>query len=152
MTSRSRMNAEVGKRASAYVFGGYHCAESVALAVLEALGEDASQAVRHATPFGGGMGRSFDDVCGALSGGLIAIGQVHGRREPGAAGQEPGASWKEPAGMASELRGRFIKAYGTTNCGELRENFGKDVDAHCLGLVERIAEASLAVLRAAEAK
>lgn len=106
-------------KASEYFGNGYHCAEAVASAVLEALGEDAREAAAHATAFGGGFGRSFGEACGAVSGGLIAIGHLCGRREPG-------GEWDLPAELGAELRSRFLMDFGTTHCETLRERFGEE--------------------------
>ncbi|MCP4695000.1 MAG: C_GCAxxG_C_C family protein [Desulfobacterales bacterium] len=127
-------------RASQHFVSGYHCAEAVASAVLEALGEDAREAAAHATAFGGGFGRSFGEACGAISGGLIAIGHLHGRREPG-------GEWDIPAELGAELRSRFVKDFGTTHCGALRDRFGEESQMEeCGKLVERVVGALLAPL------
>lgn len=116
--------------AAAELFGnGFHCAEAVTWAVLEALKEDPAQAAAHATAFGGGFGRSFEEACGALSGGLIAIGHLHGRSAP----QGP---WDLPAKLGAELRNRFIEEFGTTHCATLRQCFGQERQMQeCLKLV-----------------
>jgi C_GCAxxG_C_C family probable redox protein len=105
---------------AADLFGnGFHCAEAVAWAVLEALKENPAQAAAHATVFGGGFGRSFEEACGALSGGLIAIGHLHGR-------SVPEGEWDVPAKLGAELRNCFIEDFGTTHCATLRERFGRE--------------------------
>ncbi|MGD8835345.1 MAG: C-GCAxxG-C-C family protein [Desulfobacteraceae bacterium] len=105
---------------AALLFGnGFHCAEAVAWAVLEALKENPAHAAAHATAFGGGFGRSFEEACGALSGGLIAIGHLHGR-------SAPDDEWDVPAKLGAELRNRFVEDFGTTHCATLRERFGRE--------------------------
>lgn len=105
---------------AAELFGsGFHCAEAVAWAVLESLKEDPAQAAAHATAFGGGFGRSFEEACGALSGGLIAIGHLYGRCAPE-------GEWDVPARLGEELRHRFVEDFGTTHCATLRERFGPE--------------------------
>ena len=83
--------------------------------VLKALGKDPYEVVTQATAFGGGYGRIFCEACGALSYGLIAIGHLHGRREPG-------QNWDLPAKLAANLRHDFVIDFGTTCCATL--NFG----------------------------
>lgn len=129
----------IGKKAGEYFQNGYHCAEAVASAVLEARDLDPAQAVAHATAFGGGMGRTFCEACGAISGGLIAIGHLHGRTKPG-------ESWDTPAAMGQALRDAFVEAYGETNCGVLRDRFGEEQQAKCTRLVEIMAEATMDAL------
>ena len=59
-----------------------NCAESVLCSLLKYWGEDGDFAPRIATAFGGGIcGRQ--GLCGALTGGLMAIGMKLGRQKPG---------------------------------------------------------------------
>ena len=127
--------------ASVALFGnGFHCAEAVAWTVLEAMGKDPEQAAAHATAFGGGFGRSFEEACGALSGGLIVIGHLHGRRKPE-------GEWDLAAKLGAELRERFINDFGTTNCAALREQFGQEQQmAQCRKLVGRLVTSLLELL------
>ena len=98
--------------------GGLHCAEAVLQAVLEGQGLDtAACSPRAATAFGGGVGRSKKGLCGALSGGLIALGQLRGRGGP----QE---SWDEVAALAEALRQRFATEFGCTRCFAVLEKLG----------------------------
>jgi C_GCAxxG_C_C family probable redox protein len=119
-TMKSNHQIVAAADSAAEHFGnGFHCAEAVAWAVLEALQENSAQAAAHATAFGGGFGRSFEEACGALSGGLIAIGHLHGR-------SAPQGEWDVPAKLGAELRNRFVEDFGTTNCAALRERFGQE--------------------------
>ena len=52
---------------------GWNCAQSVAAAAAVRRGEDPGPALRAAGGFGGGMGR-MQSACGALTGGIIALG------------------------------------------------------------------------------
>lgn len=115
-----------------YFQNGYHCAEAVAAAVLEDMGDDPAMAVAHATAFGGGMGRSFCETCGALSGALIVVGQYNAR-------EIRGASWDEAAALGARIRELFVDQYGTTHCGTLRERFGEDQSELCARLTGTIA-------------
>lgn len=119
---------------------GLHCAETVACCVLHAAGQDATMAIRHATPFGGGFGVSYCEACGALSGGLIAIGHLHGRRENG-------SDWETPKQMAKALRDRFIEDHGTTHCQTLRDRFGEQQDAECRKIVSGVTRSLLEMIR-----
>ncbi len=141
MTNFSEKEIQAASAKAGEYFGsGYHCAEAVAAAVLEALGEDAREAAAHATAFGGGFGRSFGEACGALSGGFIAIGHLHGRREPG-------GEWDLPAELGAEIRSRFLMDFGTTHCGALRERFGEESQIEeCGKLVKNVTGSLLALL------
>jgi len=123
------------------LFGnGFHCAEAVATAVLEALGEAPGEAAAHATAFGGGFGKTHDEACGALSGALIVIGHLHGRRAPG-------GEWDLPARLAAEARQRFIARFGTAHCATLRNRFGDERQmAECRNLVASVTETLLELL------
>jgi C_GCAxxG_C_C family probable redox protein len=118
-----------GEKASYHFEKGFHCAEALVAVILEAYDKDPSQALSHATAFGGGMGRTFEETCGALSGGLIAIGHLHGR-------QNPSENWDIPAILGAQLRKQFINIYQTTHCKTLRGRFGEETQAEeCSKLV-----------------
>jgi C_GCAxxG_C_C family probable redox protein len=124
---------DVMEKAGIYFNNGFHCAEAVASAVLEALGMPSAEATAHATAFGGGFGRTFAEACGALSGALIAIGHLHGRRAPG-------SEWQVPAQLGAAARQRFLEVYGTTHCATLRARFGEENQmSECSRLVEKTA-------------
>jgi C_GCAxxG_C_C family probable redox protein len=110
---------QAADRAAASFGEGYHCAEAVVSAFFESMGEDPTEAVAHATPFGGGIGKSLDEVCGVLSGCLIAIGHVCGRRKRG-------DSWDAAAEFGGAIRRQFIDSHGSSNCGVLRGQFGPE--------------------------
>ena len=87
----------------------YNCAESVLRGICHAQGIDLSdQGKRMATPFGGGVGRS-EDICGALLGGVLAIGIVKGRTNP-----------QQDKLVAYDTAGRlyrdFHEQFGSTSC------------------------------------
>jgi len=132
----------VGELAAGYFGSGFHCAEAVAKAVLESLGHNANAAVAHATAFGGGFGGTYCEACGALSGGLVAIGHLHGRCEPD-------VDWDLPAELAAKLRQAFLDRFGSTHCATLRERFGENQPDEGRRIVAGAAE-SLATLLAEE--
>jgi len=109
---------EVEARTEELFRGGLHCAESVLQALLESQGVgEAEFSPRVATAFGGGVGRSKKGLCGALSGGLMALGYLRGRSTP----QE---SWDEVAATADALRQNFASEYGCTRCFVVLEKLG----------------------------
>jgi len=111
-------NSQASKIAFEYHESGFHCAESVSKAIMEVYGNNISHDIpKVATAFGGGVGRTKQDICGWLTGGFIAIGFLYGR-------SEPGADWTDASDLAAELRKRFVQKHGTTNCGILLEAFG----------------------------
>lgn len=93
---------------------GLNCAESVLRGVCHAQEMDLTdQAMRMATPFGGGIGRS-EDICGALMGGVMAIGVCLGRTTPA----EDKLKCYDAAGKLYKL---FLAQLGSTTCRELNE-------------------------------
>ncbi len=129
-----------GDKAGEYFINGFHCAEAVAAAVLESIGEDSEEASAHATAFGGGCGRTFNELCGALSGGLIAIGHLCGRRTPG-------GNWDLPARLSAKIRQLFLEDFETTHCASLRNRFGDGQQAdECQKIVSRVTIALLELL------
>ncbi len=92
---------------------GYNCAQAVLSAFSDELGLDADTALRLATGFGAGMAR-LQGVCGAVSGGIIAIGIRHGR----GAGEDRTPT-EETYRRARELMAQFESRHGTLVCSEL---------------------------------
>jgi len=88
------------------------------------------------------VGKTHHEVCGALSGGVIALGYLFGR-------SEPGADWTEASELAAERRLQFVKVFGTTNCGALLAAFGpqdnmmrcKQLSGEVAGMLSRLIEA-----------
>ncbi len=100
--------------ATACFDAGNNCAESVLRAFAADLGVEVEAAVVPlATGFGGGMGRA-GDVCGALSGAVMALGLAFGRLE----GDDREAKERCYAKVSS-LRERFQAACGAVDCREL---------------------------------
>lgn len=128
------------EKAAKYFGNGFHCAEAVATAVLDAIGEEPSEAAAHATAFGGGFGRTFQEACGALSGALIAIGHLYGRRELG-------GEWDLPADLGAKIRQHFLDDFGVTNCATLRTRFGEERQMiECRNLTKKVTATLLTLL------
>ncbi|MBN1466003.1 C-GCAxxG-C-C family protein [candidate division KSB1 bacterium] len=125
---------QLEKNAKAFFDSGYNCAESILTAILEAFAEEIPRDVpRSASAFGGGIGGSHDGPCGALSGGVIAIGYLLGRAQPG----ENLAAAKA---IAAKFQQRHNDFYGTTNCRELLDKFGsQEDDRKCQEMVGKMA-------------
>jgi C_GCAxxG_C_C family probable redox protein len=76
--SRKNMPSE---KAVKYFLEGYNCAQSVLLTMFEHWNGKNELIPKIATGFGGGIGRC-GSVCGALAGGVMAIGIRYGTNEP----------------------------------------------------------------------
>ncbi len=57
---------------------GYNCAQSVLFSLREYTGLTEDQSLKIATGFGSGMGRT-QNICGAVSGGILALNMICGR-------------------------------------------------------------------------
>lgn len=68
--------------AERYFLEGYNCAQSVFLAFCAETGLGAETAALLAGGFGGGMGR-LREMCGAVSGAVMALGCMRGYAQPG---------------------------------------------------------------------
>ena len=68
---------DYGARAKENFQSGYSCAQAVFLACTEDMGLDTETRARLASSFGGGMG-GMRQVCGAVSGMLMALGLKYG--------------------------------------------------------------------------
>jgi len=77
---KSRIN-DVAERAVAYFSSGYNCSQSVLLAMTEHWNIKSDIIPKIATSFGSGISRS-DSLCGALTGGIMAIGVKYGTNKP----------------------------------------------------------------------
>jgi len=88
----------------------FNCAQSVLVAFAPQLGLDENQALRMASPFGGGVARR-GQVCGAVTGALMALGLAQGADTP--AGKE------DAYRLGQELLQRFESRHGTILCREL---------------------------------
>lgn len=69
-----------GEKAVSIFTQGYNCAQSVFFSFCDDLGIEGDTALKIACGFGGGMGRK-QEVCGAVTGGIMVIGAVFGRGE-----------------------------------------------------------------------
>lgn len=120
----------------------FNCAESVLRGVCHAQGIELSDiAKKMATPFGGGIGRA-EDVCGALAGGVLAIGANIGRTMPE---QDRLRSYN----AAGELHKKFLERFGSTSCKVLNNSDFKSPEhrVRCGGFVEECARFAIDILR-----
>lgn len=94
---------------------GYNCAQSVFYSFCDDLKLDKNIALKIACGFGAGMGRK-EEVCGALTGGIMVIGMIYGREE----NQDP-AKTDQTYQKTRELMDRFIEKHNTYICRRLIE-------------------------------
>ncbi len=126
---------------------GYNCAQSILYAYGPELGLDEETALKIATGFGGGMG-GRGEVCGAVTGGILALGLKHGRGK-----KQEKAVAQQAYARTGELMAAFERAHGSCMCRtllggiDLRAPEGmqrfKEQDLHrkvCVGCVRTVGE------------
>ena len=94
-----------------YFNNGYCWSESVLLSVSESKGIKSDLIPKIATGFCGGMSHT-DGMCGAISGGILAIDMIHGRGNP----TDPREDSEE---KVQELIFTFKDSFKSTHCYEL---------------------------------
>jgi len=110
--SEAKLKA-ISERAAKYFESDFNCAESVLMSLAESISVRSELIPKIATPFGGGIGRR-GSVCGALTGGVIAIGLKFGRSEA-----KDTERREESYEKALELFKRFEKEFGSALCYDL---------------------------------
>ncbi|MBC7231898.1 MAG: C_GCAxxG_C_C family protein [Chloroflexi bacterium] len=104
------------------------------------LGEIPPPMFRMASIFAGGLAGTHQELCGALSGGVMVIGALYGRTRPG----EDEAVARA---LAARFRERFLAAFGTTQCAPIRERFERTGQrGFCAPVAERAVEILCEVL------
>lgn len=92
---------------------GFNCAQSVLYSYADELGLPDDLALKIATGFGGGMGRT-QEVCGAVTGALMVIGLIYGR-ESGEGKEKQEITYSK----VQLFQYSFIDQFGTVNCKSL---------------------------------
>ena len=92
---------------------GYNCAQAVFCAFCDETGLSLENAARLSSSFGGGMGR-LREVCGTVSGALMALGVLRGYSDPA----DPQAK-AEHYRLVQQYAQRFREINGTIICREL---------------------------------
>ena len=95
---------------------GYNCAQAVAVAFCDLTGMDKKEAAKLAAPFGGGMGR-MREVCGAVSGMFMVLGQLYGYDN-----SDDDAHKKELYKQVQQLAEKFREENGSIICREILKN------------------------------
>jgi C_GCAxxG_C_C family probable redox protein len=101
------------ERAAVRFRSGFNCAEAVYLAGAEILGKDATPSVM--TGFGGGISRQ-NLLCGALTGGIVAIGLACGRTE-GTDRETKDRAYRMVGEFVSKFKDLFDSEYCEKLCG-----------------------------------
>ncbi|MCX5804918.1 MAG: C-GCAxxG-C-C family protein [Proteobacteria bacterium] len=99
--------------AAAKFLEGYNCAQSVLYSFCDELGIDENIALKTACGFGAGMGRK-EEVCGAVTGGIMVIGLKYGRGK-----NDDRTATELTYAKTRELMERFSEKHGTFICRKL---------------------------------
>ena len=95
--------------AKAFFEKGFNCAQATFLPFAKRMGLDESTALMIATPFGGGMGHA-GEICGAVSGALMAIGLAKGTAVVDR--EKKSACYV----LAKTFQEKFSEIYGSVTC------------------------------------
>jgi C_GCAxxG_C_C family probable redox protein len=101
------------EQAASKFLEGYNCAQSVFYSFCEDLGFEKRNALKIACGFGAGMGRK-EEVCGAVTGGIIVISAKYGRVE-----KDDRTAQENTYKKTRELMDQFAEKFGTYICREL---------------------------------
>lgn len=100
-------------KAEALFKSGYNCSQSVLGAFCEDIGLDFNTAVKLSSGFGGGIGRTRN-ICGAVTGMLMAANMLYGYNDPKATEEK-----KDTYQIVQHLLNQFEQKNGSAICKEL---------------------------------
>lgn len=102
------------------------------------------QTLRVSTPFAGGIGGTNQGLCGALAGGLMVIGALHGRIDPE-------TNDDQCMDLAALFREKFLEHFGCSRCADLKDNWvEKGSNGTCADLAAQAAGLLVDVLEGKE--
>ena len=96
------------------------CAQCVLAGVLEALDTGNDDVFRAATGFADGVGLTGDGHCGALSGGVMAISYIFGRKREEFSRR---GKMMKAVLLSRQLQELFTQKYSTCRCHDLQVKF-----------------------------
>ena len=108
------MKSAVSQRAQELFAQHYNCAQSVYAAAAQGDGLTEAQRLALAAPFGGGIATQ-GEVCGALTGALLALGEA----SEAALAADPIAARRIVYERSARLTGEFRQLHGSILCREL---------------------------------
>lgn len=135
--SAEELIEETRKTAEGYFRRGeFFCSEAVVTTINNALGQPFDPAiVKMASGFPVGIGKS-GCLCGAVSGGVMALGLAYGREEPN---EDMPQSFPNNAALHDYI----IEKYGSTCCRALTAEFddfaSKERAEHCIQITGEVA-------------
>jgi C_GCAxxG_C_C family probable redox protein len=117
---------EIEKKTFMFFHSGFNCAESILKAFVEMYNKKPDPCLtKIASGFGGGFGGSHCEACGALTGGIIAISWIFGRKDPCDDKQKV-------LSLSAEFRNQFLNRFNSTNCQNILDMMKKqDLKQDC---------------------
>jgi len=91
------------------------CPQCAFAAVSEVLGKGSREIFKAIDGLAGGLARSVNGTCGALSGGVVAISRRYGREDFPNLGER-----EKCMTLAKKLHDRFIEEYGSVLCKDIQ--------------------------------
>jgi C_GCAxxG_C_C family probable redox protein len=106
---------EVCDRAVELFNSGWNCAEAVFIAISENYMSTHDIPTNLVTGLGGGLGHR-GLVCGALTGAIVSVGIVYGRKEKNQVAKE------KTYEVVKDIVERFKREFGSVDCNQLSSN------------------------------
>ena len=131
-----------------YFRQGLNCTECVMKTFMDMYDTELPEEILcMATGFGGGIGHT-KNICGAITGAVMALGTVKGRRNPFGPKEEMGDRIKHLQGDIYPVFGDMVKEiegeYGTLICNEMSQPFGdfdsKTRNKNCMEIISKCAK------------
>lgn len=119
-TDKGALQEKAFQLAKKYEMENGDCAQCVLAGVLETLGMENEDVFRAATGLADGVGLTGDGHCGALSGGVMAISYLFGRKREDF--HRRGKMMKALL-LSRQLQNMFKEKYGTCRCHDLQTKF-----------------------------
>jgi C_GCAxxG_C_C family probable redox protein len=107
------MTPDLPGTAAEHFAAGFSCSQAILLAYGERLGLAPADACRVAAGFGGGMART-GRLCGAVTGGMMALGLAFGGTSP-----IDGQAKEKTYAAVQEFLAQFEARHGSIRCPEL---------------------------------
>jgi C_GCAxxG_C_C family probable redox protein len=96
--------------------------------------------VRVAIAFGGGVGGTHEELCGAFTGGVMVLGRL-------LAPQHPGGDETRMRDAIARYRHRFLDEIGAMTCDDLTNGrYREEADESCQDLVPQAVQILLSVI------
>jgi C_GCAxxG_C_C family probable redox protein len=108
------------KKAKQYEMQSGGCSQCTLAGIFDALDVQNDEIFKAATGLADGVGLTGDGHCGALSGGVLAIGYFFGRNKEDFSDM---MKLLKANLLSKKLHDRFVEKYGTCRCADLQKSF-----------------------------